>query len=81
MKEGNPWFVAKDVCSILGISNSRDAMNRLDSDEKGVTNGYTLGGKQELNCINESGLYSLVQTSRKSEAKKFKSQTLGLCLT
>ena len=66
-----PWFVAKDVCDILGIANSRDALTALDADEKGVGNIYTPGGNQEMATINESGLYALVLKSRKPEAKEF----------
>jgi anti-repressor protein len=67
-----PWFVAADVCEVLGISNSRDALARLDDDEKDVGTADTLGGHQHVNVINESGLYSLTLTSRKPEAKRFK---------
>jgi prophage antirepressor-like protein len=67
-----PWFVAADVCDALTISNSRMALDRLDDDEKGVSSIDTPGGNQELSIINESGLYSLILTSRKPEAKKFK---------
>lgn len=66
-----PWFVAKDVCDILGIANSRDALTALDADEKGVGNIYTPGGNQEMATINEPGLYALVLKSRKPEAKEF----------
>lgn len=71
-KDGEPWFVAVDVCKALEISNNRMAINRLDDDEKGVSLTDTLGGKQDMTIINESGLYSLVLGSRKPEAKKFK---------
>lgn len=71
-EQGNPWFVANDVCAVLEIVNSRDALTRLDDDEKGVVSTYTLGGEQEQSSINESGLYSLVLSSRKPEAKRFK---------
>jgi len=64
--------VAKDVCDVLEIGNSRDAISNLDEDEKGVVNTDTLGGKQEMRIINESGLYSLILRSRKPEAKAFK---------
>ncbi|CAK0776790.1 hypothetical protein CCP4SC76_6240010 [Gammaproteobacteria bacterium] len=57
---GNPWFVAADVCDALTIGNNRDAISRLDDDEKGVVTTDTLGGPQELAVINESGLYSLI---------------------
>lgn len=72
IKEGEPWFVAKDVCSVLELTNNREAISRLDEDEKGVNTVYTLGGNQNLTIINESGLYSLILTSRKPEAKAFK---------
>jgi len=70
--EGQPWFVAKDVCNALEIANPRDAINKLDEDEKGVVNADTLGGSQEISIISESGMYSLVLKSRKPEAKAFK---------
>lgn len=68
----DPWWVAADICAVLEISNNRDAVSRLDDDEKGVVITDTLGGQQELVTINESGLYSLILTSRKPQAKKFK---------
>ncbi|MFW6233297.1 MAG: Bro-N domain-containing protein [Nanoarchaeota archaeon] len=67
-----PWFVGKDVCEILELSNTSQALQGLDEDEKGIYNVYTLGGNQDLSIINESGLYSLTFTSRKPGAKKFK---------
>lgn len=70
--KGEPWFVAKDVCEILGLTNSRKATSTLDEEEKGVTICDTPGGKQQLTIINESGLYSLILKSRKPEAKAFK---------
>jgi len=69
---GAPWFVAADVCRALDIGNSRMVMNRLDDDEKGVISADTPGGKQEVNVVNEPGLYALVLGSRKPEAKAFK---------
>ena len=71
-KDGQPWFVAADVCRALEISNNRDALSRLDVDEKGVALTDTLGGKQEMQIVNEPGLYALVLGSRKPEAKQFK---------
>lgn len=65
-------FVAADVCRALEIKNARDAINRLDDDEKGVVLTDTLGGKQKVNAVNEYGLYNLVLSSRKPEAKAFK---------
>lgn len=70
--ENEPWFVAKDVCDVLGHSNSRAATERLDEDEKGVSKVYTPGGTQDMTVINESGLYSLVLTSNVPKAKAFK---------
>lgn len=67
-----PWFVAADVCRVLEIANSRDAISSLDGDEKGVATTDTLGGKQDVTIINESGLYSLIFRSRKPQAKAFK---------
>lgn len=67
------WFVAKDVASALGYSNSRDALARhVDEEDKGVAKHDTLGGSQEITIINESGLYSLVLSSKLPNAKKFK---------
>lgn len=63
-KNDDPWFVAMDVCKALGIGNPRKAIQVLDDDEKGVTLSDTVGGKQEMNIINESGLYILILRSR-----------------
>ena len=71
-KNGEPWFAAKDVCDALGIGNSRQALSRLDEDEKGVISNDTLGGVQEMASVNEPGLYTLVLSSRKPEARAFK---------
>ena len=62
--DDNPWFVAKDICNALALSNHRDAISKLDQDEKGVALTDTLGGQQELSIINESGMYALVMRSR-----------------
>lgn len=72
MRDGDPWFVAADVCAALGISRTDDGVSRLDDDEKGADSIRTPGGDQEMTIINESGLYSLILGSRKPEAKKFK---------
>ncbi|WP_114090655.1 BRO family protein [Thalassospira profundimaris] len=63
-KNDEPWFVASDVCNALRLSNPRKAIENLDEDEKGVTLSDTVGGKQEMNIINESGLYVLILRSR-----------------
>lgn len=68
-----PWFVAKDVCDVLGIEKYRDALARLDDDEKGCpVTVDTLGGPQKMSAVNESGLYNFIFLSRKPEAKKFR---------
>lgn len=67
-----PWFVSKDVCDILEISNNRDAVSRLDDDEKATSVLPTQFGAKEMWLINESGLYSLIFQSRKPEAKAFR---------
>ncbi|BDU76265.1 phage antirepressor KilAC domain-containing protein [Mesoterricola sediminis] len=72
VREGDPWFVASDVCAVLDHGNPRQVISRLDEDEKGVHIMDTLGGRQQMAIISESGLYSLVLTSRKPEARTFK---------
>lgn len=71
-KSGESWWVLKDVCEVLELSNSRMVAERLDEDEKGVSIIDTLGGKQELTVISESGLYNVILLSRKPEARRFK---------
>lgn len=70
--DGEPMFVAKDVCTALEVKNSRDAIARLDNDERGVVLIDTPGGEQQMQAVNEAGLYVLVLSSRKPEAKAFK---------
>ena len=71
-KNGDIWFVAKDVCDVLDIHNSNDTVRKmLDDDEKGIEKIYTPGGLQDMTIISESGLYSLVLRSNKPEAKNF----------
>lgn len=68
-----PWFVGKDIASILGYANTSDALKKhVDKEDKGVAKCDTLGGKQTLTVINESGLYSLILSSKLPNAKKFK---------
>ncbi|WP_293996679.1 BRO-N domain-containing protein [Sphaerotilus sp.] len=75
--KGEPWFVAADVCAVLEIANSRDAMSRLSDDEKGVGTTDTLGGSQLVGIVNESGLYALVFNSRKPDAQRFRRWVTG----
>ena len=72
LREGEPWFVAKDVCSVLDIGKYRDAISTLDDDERGSVVVDTPGGPQSMTIISESGLYALVFKSRKPEAKVFR---------
>lgn len=69
---GVPYFVAKDVCSALDISNHKDAVSRLDEDERRGSALPTPSGTQRMAIVNESGLYHLIFQSRKPEAKAFR---------
>ena len=69
---GEPWFVAKDVCECLELTNTSQTLSYLDDDEKGITTNDTPGGAQEMSIVSEAGLYSLILRSRKPEAKAFK---------
>lgn len=69
---GEPWFVLKDVCNILGISKYRDTAARLDADERGSVEVDTLGGTQQVIAVNESGLYHVILRSDKPEAAPFR---------
>ena len=66
---GEPWFVAADVCSVLDLSNPTIAVSRLDEDERAK---FNLGRQGDATIVNEPGLYTLVLGSRKPEAKAFK---------
>ena len=70
--QGEPWFVLKDVCNALGITNTRNVSARLDEDMKGVRPVDTLGGTQQLTVINEVGLYEVIIRSDKPEATQFR---------
>jgi prophage antirepressor-like protein len=76
MKDGEPWWVAKDVCDILELTNPREAIKPLDDDEKGsvrISDGTSpKGGNPNVNVINESGVYALIIRSNKPEAKRFR---------
>lgn len=69
---GEPWFVAADVCKALELEKTNRALSRLDDDEKGAHSVSTPGGRQRMSIISESGLYSLILGSRKPEARAFK---------
>ena len=73
--DGEPWFVLKDVCGVLGISNATDVAKRLDADEVTRFNLGSLSG--EANVINESGLYNVILRSDKPEARPFRKWVTG----
>ena len=76
-EDGNTWWVAVDVCLLLGLGNSRQALSRLDDDEKMAvvindTSSNGVSQRRRVSVVNESGLYALIFSSRKPEAKEFK---------
>lgn len=71
IKDGEPWFVAKDICDILGIQNTSDAVRNLDDDELVSEKAISGGQVREMLCVSESGLYALVMRSNKPQAKAF----------
>ena len=68
-RDGQPWFVGKDVCNVFGDSHYRRSIGALDNDEKGVTQIATPGGRQKMIIINESGLYTLLFIMKPAKAK------------
>ena len=76
-EQGNPWFIVKDVCAVLDLSNVTVATSSLDEDERGSVILNTLGGEQEMLTVSESGLYSLIFRSRKPEARAFRRWVTG----
>ena len=71
--DGEPWFVGKDVAEALGYKNTKDALGKhVDAEDKRGSRFTTPGGKQEVTIINESGLYSLILSSKLPGAKEFK---------
>ena len=72
-EDGQSWFIASEACEILGFGNPRQAVStHVEEEDRGVHSMDTLGGKQNLTVVNESGLYALIVGSRKPDAKKFK---------
>lgn len=71
-RDGQPWFVAKDVCECLELTDVSKTISLLDDDEKGTNSIRTPGGEQQMLVVSEPGLYSLILRSRKPEAKAFK---------
>lgn len=78
VKDGQPWFIAADVCRSLDLD--RTAVRRLDEDEKGVRIMHTPGGPQSVSVINESGLYHLIFTSNKDSARRFRKWVTDIVL-
>ena len=81
-KDGEPWFVGKDVAEVLGYADTRKAIRmHVDDDDKGGDILSTPGGRQQITIINESGLYALILSSKLPQAKEFKrwvaSEVLG----
>lgn len=89
MKDGAPWFVAADVCRVLEIAKHRDAIAKLDEDERGEVNPLDLdagetgrssaghGGARRLATVSESGLYALILRSNKPSARRFRRWVTG----
>ncbi|MBW4675923.1 MAG: hypothetical protein KME52_18450 [Desmonostoc geniculatum HA4340-LM1] len=73
----SPWWVAADVCAAVDVKNPSQAIERLDDDERAM---FNIGRQGETWCINESGLYSLILTSRKTQAKRFKKWVTSVVL-
>ncbi len=67
--DGEPWWVLRDVCGVLGVQNSTDVSKRLEEDERAR---FDLGRQGEATVINESGLYSVILRSDKPDAKRFR---------
>lgn len=71
-RDGEPWFISADIATLLGYRDAYTACRYLDADEKDTLKSCTLGGRQDMIVINESGLYSLILRSSKEESKRFK---------
>lgn len=71
-EQGNPWFIARDICDTLDIKNVSQACEKLDDDEKLIYVLHISGQQRDTLLVNESGLYSLILSSNKPEAKAFK---------
>jgi prophage antirepressor-like protein len=81
VRDGEPWFVAKDVCDALGFTHTPSAIRELDADERDTVRiQHSTSGNPNVTIINESGLYSLILRSRKPEAKAFKKWVTGTVL-
>ena len=70
--DGMPWFVAKDVCEVLELSDVNKTVSKLDEDEKLIRKLFVSGQNRDMIIVNESGLYTLIMRSNKPEAKRFR---------
>lgn len=78
MVDGEPWWVAKDVCEILGLTNSREALTRVNAARVSTTDAAnSAGAMRQAPIVNESGLYDLIFDSRKPEARAFREWITG----
>lgn len=77
MHEGQVWFIAQDVCGVLTLGNVTATLRRLDADEKGFITILSSAGPFEVAAVTESGLYTLILTSRKPEARTFRRWVTG----
>ena len=69
IKDGEPWFVLKDICTSFGEQNYRRVASRLDEEEKGVSRIDTLGGAQDMTVVNESGVYAALFAMQPNNAR------------
>lgn len=72
IQDGEPWFVAKDICAVLELENTTRALSSLEDDELSLLMERSGGQNREMNIISESGLYNLIFKSRKAQAKAFR---------
>lgn len=70
-RDGQPWWILKDICEVLGIGHVATVGRRLEDEEKGVVLANTLGGPQEVTVVNEPGLYRVIMRSDKPVARSF----------
>jgi prophage antirepressor-like protein len=70
--DGEPWFIAKDICDVLGLGNPSQAMSGFPKEDRGIISSDTSSGRRYLIMVNEPGLYRLIFQSRKPEAERFK---------
>ena len=72
VRDGQPWFVGRDACDVIGISKYRDALAQLAADERASAAVDTLGGPQTMTVVSEAGLYALMLISRSPKVQQFR---------